>query len=103
VLTLEEVDPSITGDAPEVLAGIATRSPRMKQLFRVMKRAALRDATVLVRGESGVGKELVAQAIHTLSARSKGPFRAVNCAALRREPDRVRALRPQVRGAFTGA
>ena len=102
VLTLEEVDPSITGDAPEVLAGIATRSPRMKQLFRVMKRAALRDATVLVRGESGVGKELVAQAIHTLSTRSKGPFRAINCAAL--PPALLESeLFGHKRGAFTGA
>ncbi|MFO0709040.1 MAG: sigma 54-interacting transcriptional regulator [Sandaracinus sp.] len=102
VLTLEEVDPSITGDAPEVLAGIATRSPRMKQLFRVMKRAALRDATVLVRGESGVGKELVAQAVHTLSSRSKGPFRAINCAAL--PPALLESeLFGHKRGAFTGA
>ena len=102
VLTLEEVDPSITGDAPEVLAGIATRSPRMKHLFRVMKRAAVRDATILVRGESGVGKELVAQAIHTLSTRSKGPFRAINCAAL--PPALLESeLFGHKRGAFTGA
>ncbi|HEX2875454.1 MAG TPA: sigma 54-interacting transcriptional regulator, partial [Polyangiaceae bacterium] len=102
LLQLEEVDPSITGDAPEVLAGIATRSPRMKQMFRVMKRAAQRDATVLVRGESGVGKELVAQAIHSLSARAKGPFRAINCAAL--PPALLESeLFGHRRGAFTGA
>jgi transcriptional regulator with PAS, ATPase and Fis domain len=102
LLQLEEVDPRITGDAPEVLAGIATRSPRMKQVFRVMKRAAQRDATVLVRGESGVGKELVAQAIHALSARAKGPFRAINCAAL--PPALLESeLFGHRRGAFTGA
>jgi transcriptional regulator with PAS, ATPase and Fis domain len=102
LLQLEEVDPSITGDAPEVLAGIATRSPRMKQMFRVMKRAAQRDATVLVRGESGVGKELVAQAIHSLSPRAKGPFRAINCAAL--PPALLESeLFGHRRGAFTGA
>lgn len=102
VLTLEEVDPSLTGDAPEVLEGIATRSPRMKQMFRVMKRAALRDATVLVRGESGVGKELVAHAIHALSRRREGPFRAINCAAL---PAALleSELFGHKRGAFTGA
>ena len=102
LLQLEEVDPSISGDAPEVLAGIATRSPRMKQMFRVMKRAALRDATVLVRGESGVGKELVAQAIHSLSPRASGPFRAINCAAL--PPALLESeLFGHRRGAFTGA
>jgi transcriptional regulator with PAS, ATPase and Fis domain len=102
VVQLEEVDPSATGDAPEVLEGIATRSPRMKHLFRVMRRAALRDATVLVRGESGVGKELVANAIHKLSPRSKGPFRAINCAAL--PPALLESeLFGHVRGAFTGA
>jgi transcriptional regulator with PAS, ATPase and Fis domain len=102
VLTLEEVDPGLTGDAPEVLEGIATRSPRMKQLFRIMKRAAQRDATVLVRGESGVGKELVAHAIHALSRRNKGPFRAINCAAL---PAALleSELFGHRRGAFTGA
>jgi transcriptional regulator with PAS, ATPase and Fis domain len=102
LLQLEEVDPSLTGDAPEVLAGIATRSPNMKQLFHVMKRAARRDATVLVRGESGVGKELVARAIHALSPRAKGPFRAINCAAL--PPALLESeLFGHRRGAFTGA
>jgi transcriptional regulator with PAS, ATPase and Fis domain len=102
LLQLEEVDPSMTGDAPEILAGIATRSPRMKQMFRVMKRAAQRDATVLVRGESGVGKELVAHAIHSLSPRAKGPFRAINCAAL--PPALLESeLFGHRRGAFTGA
>ena len=102
VLTVEEVDPGLTGDAPEVLEGIATRSPRMKHMFRIMKRAAQRDATVLVRGESGVGKELVAHAIHALSRRSKGPFRAINCAAL---PGALleSELFGHRRGAFTGA
>jgi transcriptional regulator with PAS, ATPase and Fis domain len=102
VVQLEEVDPSETGDAPEVLEGIATRSPRMKHMFRVMRRAALRDATVLVRGESGVGKELVAHAIHAVSPRAKGPFRAINCAAL--PPNLLESeLFGHVRGAFTGA
>lgn len=102
LLQLEQVDPSAAGDAPEVLEGIATRSPRMKHLFRIMKRAALRDATVLVRGESGVGKELVANAIHALSPRAKGPFRAINCAAL--PPALLESeLFGHRRGAFTGA
>ncbi|MCS6857193.1 MAG: sigma 54-interacting transcriptional regulator [Sandaracinaceae bacterium] len=102
VIRLEEVDPTIGGDAPEVLEGIATRSPKMKQVFRIIRRAALRDATVLVRGESGVGKELVARAIHRLSPRRKGPFKAINCAAL--PPTLLESeLFGYKRGAFTGA
>ena len=82
--------------------GMITGDPVLKELFRRIERVASSEDTVLVRGETGAGKELVAQAIHRLSPRSKGPFRALNCAAL---PANLleSELFGHVRGAFTGA
>jgi two-component system response regulator AtoC len=82
--------------------GIYTVSPQMEALFGQLKRVARTDATVLIRGESGTGKELVARALHDLSGRSKGPFKAINCATL--NPELLASeLFGHVRGAFTGA
>jgi transcriptional regulator of acetoin/glycerol metabolism len=69
-------------EAPVEFHGMLTRDPAMKRMFRIIERAALSEANVLVRGETGAGKELVANAIHALSPRRRGPFRAINCAAL---------------------
>jgi len=63
--------------------GIQTRDPGMKRLLRDVKRVGPRDAAVLVRGETGTGKRLVARAVHNASQRSNGPFRSLNCAAMR--------------------
>ena len=82
--------------------GILSRSPAMRDVFQIISNAAETEATVLVRGESGVGKELVAKAIHDLSARHHSPFLAINCAALSSNLLESE-LFGHVRGAFTGA
>lgn len=81
---------------------IIGQSRQMKDVFAKIQRAAAVDSTVLVLGESGTGKELVAQALHHNSPRKKGPFVAVNCAAV---PATLveSELFGHVRGAFTGA
>ena len=85
-----------------VVHGIRTRDSGMKKLLRDVDRVARRSASVLVRGETGTGKELVARAVHAASKRSEGPFRAVNCAAL--PPALLEsALFGHVEGAFPGA
>lgn len=82
--------------------GIVSRDASMLHAFQTITNVAETDATVLVRGDSGSGKELVARAIHAESARSKAPFVAVNCAAL--TPTLLESeLFGHVRGAFTGA
>ena len=81
---------------------IIGQSKQMKDVFAKIQRAAVVDSTVLILGESGTGKELVAQALHHNSHRKKGPFVAVNCAAV---PATLveSELFGHVRGAFTGA
>jgi two-component system response regulator AtoC len=87
---------------PEVFHGIVTVSSEMKQLYELMQRVARTDASVLVRGETGTGKELVARALHDLSLRSERSFRAVNCATF--TPELLASeLFGHVKGAFTGA
>jgi DNA-binding NtrC family response regulator len=84
------------------LDAIIGESRQMKEVFARIQRAAMVDSTVLILGESGTGKELVAQALHHNSPRKKGPFVAVNCAAV---PATLveSELFGHVRGAFTGA
>jgi two-component system response regulator AtoC len=78
------------------------RSPRMRDVYRLLDRAAQVDATVLLLGETGTGKELAARAIHYQSARRERRFVAVNCGALPGELVESE-LFGHARGAFTGA
>jgi len=82
--------------------GIVGRSPAMQEVFKRIALAAPREACVMLRGESGSGKELAARAIHRYSARSAGPFVAVNMASL--SPTLAESeLFGHVKGAFTDA
>jgi len=83
-------------------AGLVGDGPAMQEVFSLLEVASRARATVLVTGETGTGKELVARAIHDASPRRRGPFVAVNCAAF---PDTLleSELFGHMRGAFTGA
>jgi two-component system response regulator AtoC len=77
-------------------------SPPMQELYKSIGRIAPQEVTVLILGESGSGKELVARAIYQHSRRSQAPFLAINCAAIP-EPLLESELFGHERGAFTGA
>jgi two-component system, NtrC family, response regulator AtoC len=82
--------------------GMVTVAPQMEVLFEQLRRVARTEASVLLRGETGTGKELAAQAIHAMSLRAKQPFQAINCATLTPELA-ASTLFGHLRGAFTGA
>jgi PAS domain S-box-containing protein len=81
---------------------LVSRSPAMRGIFEILPQAAASESTVLLQGETGTGKELLARAIHDLSPRAEGPFVPVNCGAL---PDTLleSELFGYKAGAFTGA
>ncbi|TWU40737.1 sigma-54 interaction domain-containing protein [Novipirellula artificiosorum] len=93
---------SSNGPGEPPIAGIIGNSPAMQEVYRITRRVAGSNASVLVLGETGVGKELIASAVHRLSHRSGGPFVRVNCGALS-ESLLESELFGHVRGAFTGA
>ena len=89
-------------DARALFPNMVGESRAMRAVFSQLLKVAATDSTVLLLGESGVGKELAAQSLHEKSGRAKGPFVAVNCAAI---PEGLleSELFGHERGAFTGA
>jgi transcriptional regulator with PAS, ATPase and Fis domain len=84
------------------IPGLIGASPAMEAVYRLTRKVARTNASVLLLGETGTGKEMIATAIHRLSQRSSGPFVRVNCGALS-ESLLESELFGHVRGAFTGA
>ncbi|QDV69459.1 Transcriptional regulatory protein ZraR [Rosistilla carotiformis] len=93
---------SLSGEDGSPLPELIGTSPAMQQVYRITRRVAQSKASVLLLGETGTGKELIATAIHRLSRRANGPFVRVNCGALS-ESLLESELFGHVRGSFTGA
>jgi len=98
----EQISGTPQGEAKKYFGNIVAESDVMANVCEMVKRVAPTKTTILVTGESGTGKELVAEALHSYSARSEGPFIPVNCAAL---PETLieSELFGHVKGSFTGA
>jgi DNA-binding NtrC family response regulator len=86
----------------ESYGSLAGRDPKLRKLFRLLADVAASDATVLIEGETGTGKELIAEEIHRHSTRRAGPFVVFDCGAVPKELIES-ALFGHLRGAFTGA
>ena len=99
---LEEENRRLTQATHTPLAGIIGASPAILDVCRTVSAVAATDVSLLIMGESGTGKELIARALHAGSDRARGPFVAVNCAAI---PENLleSELFGYERGAFTGA
>jgi len=102
LLALELQDTTFRSEAASALPGMLGSSRAIQQLYRLARMVAPRDTAVLITGETGTGKELVAEAIHKLSPRADHSFVVVNCAAI---PEALfeAELFGYSRGAFTGA
>lgn len=88
--------------ARERFGGLLGRSVAMREVFAILERVAPTEATVLVEGETGSGKELVAEALHSYSPRADGPFVTIDCGAIA-ENLMESEIFGHVRGAYTGA
>ena len=100
VSLVEDLRKKLTGGFQ--IGDMVSRSPLMRKMSDILPKVATSDSTVLIQGETGVGKELLAKAVHNLSARKNKPFVAINCGAL---PDNLleSELFGYKAGAFTNA
>jgi DNA-binding NtrC family response regulator/anti-anti-sigma regulatory factor len=98
------VNPSLEGPAPPMISqlSIVGESSAFREIVETLRKVAPTNATVLIRGETGTGKEMLARLVHDLSPRRDKPFVAINCAALS-ESLMESELFGHERGAFTGA
>jgi transcriptional regulator with GAF, ATPase, and Fis domain len=94
--------PNTAAETGPPIPGLIGSSPAMEAVYRLTRKVARTGASVLLLGETGTGKEMIATAIHRLSHRASGPFVKVNCGALS-ESLLESELFGHVRGAFTGA
>jgi DNA-binding NtrC family response regulator len=102
MLALRMENERLRGELAQQYGDLIGSSELMRDVYRLIQRAAPTDATVLITGESGTGKELAARALHNESRRRKAPFVALNCSALPGELIESE-LFGHMRGAFTGA
>jgi len=100
VSLVRKLDAASLGAEP--VQGIVSKSPQMQEVFELLPVLARTDATLLITGETGTGKDLLAEAVHQAARRAKFPFIKVNCGAL---PENLleSELFGHARGAFTGA
>ncbi|MBS0290096.1 MAG: PEP-CTERM-box response regulator transcription factor [Proteobacteria bacterium] len=101
--TLEKEHQQFTDfSVEEPIKGLVTKSSLMQKVCRTVQKVATSNITILLHGESGTGKEVLARALHEQSSRAKGPFIAINCAAI---PENLleSELFGYEKGAFTGA
>jgi DNA-binding NtrC family response regulator len=98
----EQISGNTAVESKKYFGNIVAVSEQMINVCEMIKRVAPTKTTIMITGESGTGKELVAEAVHSFSARSEGPFLPVNCAAL---PETLieSELFGHVKGSFTGA
>ncbi len=103
-LTFAPIDEEVTvePDREGELCGLVGQSIQMRQVFALIKKIAPMDVSVIIGGETGTGKELVARAIHELSGRKKGPMVVLDCGAI--PPNLIESeLFGHEKGSFTGA
>ncbi|MCI5060012.1 MAG: sigma-54 factor interaction domain-containing protein, partial [Alphaproteobacteria bacterium] len=102
ILTKTKSENSKSIDEPESFGRFIGTSPAMQKLYDLITKAAPHHTPVFITGETGTGKEICAQSLHSYSSCHQGPFIALNCAALPLELAES-ALFGHVKGAFTGA